>query len=47
MATDPFGLSVSLRQPEAIAAWDSTLKAFLAHGAQTPVHLARVLELEP
>ena len=47
MATDPFGLPVSLRHPEAITAWESTMRAFLAHGADTPVHLARVLELEP
>ena len=47
MATDPFGLPIPLRHPEAIAAWDSTIRAFLAHGADTPHHLARVLELEP
>jgi tetratricopeptide (TPR) repeat protein len=47
MAIDPFGYPVTLHRPEAVSAWDDTLKAFLAHGAATPVHLGRVLELAP
>lgn len=47
MGIDQFGLEVSLDAPDAIAEWDATLKAFLAHGAATPVHLGRVLELAP
>mgnify|MGYP001796093009 CR=1 FL=1 len=26
---------------EAVGAWDATVRAFLAHGAATPDHLAR------
>ncbi|MCK0166736.1 tetratricopeptide repeat protein [Jannaschia sp. S6380] len=38
---------VSLTDPAAIAEWDATVRAFLAHGAATPVHLGRLLDLAP
>ena len=39
--------SVSLRTPEALAAWNDLIRAFLAHSARTPEHLGAVLAAEP
>lgn len=47
MAMDQFGLEVSLPEGEALDAWNATVMAFLAHGAATPQHLGRVLDLAP
>ncbi len=47
MTTDFCGSPVTLRDPEALDAWNRLQRAFLAHGADTPVHLARTLELAP
>jgi tetratricopeptide (TPR) repeat protein len=32
---------------QSVEAWDAMVRAFLAHGTQTPVHLGRLLELDP
>lgn len=45
--TDFCGLPVSLPDGPAVAAWDATVRAFLAHGAATPDHLAETLRLAP
>ena len=44
---DAFGLSVSLAGPVAVQRWNAMQLAFLAHGADTPRHLAAVLRAEP
>ena len=44
---DAFDQPVGLADPEAVAAWDAMALAFLAHGAATPTHLGRLLELAP
>ena len=36
-----------LDTPEAVAAWNAMISAFLAHAAATPEHLSRVIELCP
>ncbi|MBM7066132.1 tetratricopeptide repeat protein [Actibacterium sp. 188UL27-1] len=38
---------VSLRSVEALSDWNAMIRAFLAHGTQTPVCLGAVLEREP
>ncbi|UWQ20525.1 tetratricopeptide repeat protein [Jannaschia sp. W003] len=45
-ALDAFHQPVAL-PPEAVPAWDATLRAFLAHGASAPDHLARLRALAP
>lgn len=45
--SDILGQDVRVASAEALAAWNSTVMAFLAHGATTPVHLAELLKLEP
>ncbi len=47
MKQDVFGQTVSLTRDATVADWSATQRAFLAHGAATPTHLARVLEAEP
>jgi tetratricopeptide (TPR) repeat protein len=47
MTHDVFGEPVTLAVPEAVAAWDATALGFLAHGAATPEHLGRLLDLAP
>ena len=44
---DAFGLTLATASPEAAAAWDRTVFAFLAHGAATPEHLAATLDADP
>ncbi|MEM8878910.1 MAG: tetratricopeptide repeat protein [Pseudomonadota bacterium] len=47
MAVDQFGLDLSLATdaaPKAAGHWDATVRAFLAHGAETPVHLGNALD---
>ena len=44
---DIFDQPVTLSDPAALAEWDATLLAFLAHGAATPVHLGNLLDLSP
>jgi len=41
------GLAVSLDDPIALNAWNNVQRAFLAHGATTPDHLAIVLTRQP
>ncbi|QHQ36894.1 tetratricopeptide repeat protein [Algicella marina] len=41
------GCETSLREPDAIAEWNETIKAFLAHSATTPDHLSEVQALAP
>ncbi|WP_022706093.1 tetratricopeptide repeat protein [Paracoccus zeaxanthinifaciens] len=47
MKTDICDGSVSITDPTALQEWNRTIRAFLAHGSQTPVHLGAVLEREP
>ncbi len=47
MLSDLNGLDVTLGDPRLVAEWNAVQRAFLAHGASTPVHLGRVLEAEP
>ncbi len=47
MTPDICRADTGLTDPEAVMAWDRMVRAFLAHGAATPTHLARVLEREP
>jgi hypothetical protein len=47
MIPDICRAETGLTTPAAAAEWDSMIRAFLAHGAATPVHLGRVLEEEP
>lgn len=47
MVMDQFGLALTMPQGAAVKAWDATVMAFLAHGATTPQHLGRVLDLSP
>jgi len=47
MRNDQFGYDISLSSPEAVAAWDGMVLAFLAHAAATPEYLGKVLEKEP
>ncbi|MGI9356778.1 MAG: tetratricopeptide repeat protein [Rhizobiaceae bacterium] len=44
---DVFGQTTTLTDPQAMASWNKTQLAFLAHGAATPAHLAATLEAEP
>ncbi len=44
---DIFGQDTTLTSPEALAEWNKTQLAFLAHGAATPTHLAKTLETAP
>lgn len=41
------GCPVSLPPGPAVAAWDATIRAFLAHGASTPERLGETLRLAP
>ncbi len=45
--TDAFGYDLTVGDPAAVAAWNRTATAFLAHAAATPVHLAEALEAAP
>ena len=47
MYQDVFGQDTSLNSRDTLRAWDAMLMAFMAHSAQTPVHLGAVLEAEP
>ncbi|HEU0221571.1 MAG TPA: tetratricopeptide repeat protein [Paracoccaceae bacterium] len=47
MQIDMNDLAVSLAAPEPVRLWNEAQRAFLAHGAATPVHLGAVLEAEP
>ncbi len=42
--TDAFGSEVTLDKPSALEHWNKTSRAFLAHSAATPHHLAALLE---
>ncbi|MEL6316675.1 MAG: hypothetical protein AAFR16_03435 [Pseudomonadota bacterium] len=44
---DAFGYELSIDDPRAAEAWDATARAFLAHAAATPAHLADALERAP
>ncbi len=45
--TDVLGQDVTLIDPSAVADWDNTVEAFLAHGAATPEHLGETLRKAP
>ncbi len=47
MYYDVFGQQASLTHPQAQTSWDATLRAFMAHGAATPVHLGETFAAEP
>lgn len=47
MLDDQFGYRVTVTAPQAVTAWDSMVLAFLAHGADTPDHLGKVLCADP
>lgn len=47
MATDIFGGEVTANTPEALESWNKAVLAFLAHGADTPTHLMKSIELDP
>jgi hypothetical protein len=47
MIPDICRAETGLTTPRAAAEWDRMVKAFLAHGVATPIHLGRVLEDEP
>lgn len=47
MKHDICGCDVSLSDSQAVAEWNATVRAFLAHGNTTSAHLAAVLEREP
>lgn len=38
---------ISLQSDDALAEWNAMVRAFLAHGTQTPIHLGKVLEMAP
>lgn len=44
---DAFGCDVTMAQGGAPAAWDRMMRGFLAHSAETPVHLGAVLAADP
>ncbi|MEM7302400.1 MAG: tetratricopeptide repeat protein [Pseudomonadota bacterium] len=44
---DIFGQQTTLSSPAALQSWNATMMAFLAHSAETPNHLASVLNTEP
>ena len=45
--SDQFGYDLTLFDQDAVAAWNATVLAFLAHGKTTPEHLERCLSLCP
>ena len=47
MKFDVFGQPTSLSNESALDAWNDTLLGFLAHSADTPKHLGRVLDAAP
>ncbi|MEM7440326.1 MAG: tetratricopeptide repeat protein [Pseudomonadota bacterium] len=47
MFKDVCTCDISLQNPVAITEWDQMVKGFLAHTQSTPIHLGKVLELEP
>ena len=47
MLSDICTCETSLTNHEALREWNALVKAFLAHGSATPVHLNAVLSLEP
>ena len=47
MYQDVFGQDTTLNSRDALAHWDATLMAFMAHGASTPTHLVATLEADP
>ncbi|MEL6318154.1 MAG: tetratricopeptide repeat protein, partial [Pseudomonadota bacterium] len=47
MTQDAFGYAVTVDAPEAVAPWDATVRAFLAHSAKTPEHLGAALTADP
>ena len=47
MGHDCFGQTTTLQTEAARRAWDQTQLAFLAHGADTPMHLGAALAAEP
>ncbi|MEO3415812.1 tetratricopeptide repeat protein [Roseovarius sp. CAU 1744] len=47
MLHDVCTCAVSLTRPDTLDDWNAMISAFLAHGAETPTHLGKVLEAEP
>lgn len=44
---DQFGYELSVSSPQCASLWNQAVMAFLAHGRETPVFLAKALEREP
>ena len=44
---DIFGYDLTISNGAALESWNATIQAFLAHGAETPVHLTKTLEADP
>lgn len=47
MLYDACNCPLPVTSSQSVETWDALVHAFLAHGTQTPVHLGRLLELEP
>ena len=47
MKIDKFGQETTLSSARALESWNACQMAFMAHGADTPTHLAATLEAEP
>lgn len=45
--SDQFGYDLEVKAPKVATAWNETVLAFLAHGRETPIHLAQALEADP
>ena len=47
MHTDIFGQDTTINSRDALESWNACLMAFMAHGAETPVHLGETLTKDP
>ena len=47
MKTDVDGIEISVGTEDARDAWNGLVRGFLSHGASTPKHLGRLIDLEP
>lgn len=44
---DSFGYKVTTSRPDALRHWEKTVRAFISHAADTPVHLQATLDADP
>jgi len=47
MLTDIAASKVSLTNPDALSEWNGVILGVLSHGQSAPIHLGKLLELEP